>query len=129
VAITRAGNPVRESVAIAGSHTLMIGGVVVAGVGFDLYIAEPLGPRQPDWLIAILGGPALFLAGRMLFELQIFGWISRSRPAGLLALGLLVPATWHLPPLAAGAGAAAVLAGVAGTDAWRSRSPQPEARL
>jgi low temperature requirement protein LtrA len=64
VAITRARNPVRESVALAGSHLLMIGGVVLAGVGFELYITEPLGRPQPNWLIAILGGPALFLAGR-----------------------------------------------------------------
>ncbi|MGR6318484.1 low temperature requirement protein A [Micromonospora soli] len=125
-AITRARNPVRQSVGVAGSHLLMIAGVVLAGVGFELYISEPAGRPDPRWLVAILGGPALFLAGRAPFELQVFGRISRSRLTGLLALGLLIPATWHAPPLAAGGAAAAVLAGIAGSDAWRARGRAPE---
>ena len=64
----RARNPARESLAVAGSHLLMIAGVVLAGVGFELYIVEPLGRPEPLWLIAILGGPALFLAGRALLR-------------------------------------------------------------
>jgi low temperature requirement protein LtrA len=104
----------------------MIAGVVFAGVGFELYIVEPLGRPQPQWLIAILGGPALFLAGRAPFELQVFGRISRPRLAGLLALGLLIPATWYAPPLATGAAAAVVLTGIAASDAWRSRGRVPE---
>ncbi|MEU9825765.1 low temperature requirement protein A [Micromonospora chersina] len=126
LAITGAQNPLRQSVAVAGTHLLMIAGVFLAGVSFELYIMEPLGRPEPNWLIAILGGPALFLAGRSLLELQAFSRISRSRLAGLLALGLLIPATWHLPPLAAGGAAAAVLAGVAGSDAWRARGRAPE---
>ena len=121
LAITRAGNPIRKSVAVTGSHLLMIAGVVLAGAGFELYITDPLGRPEPNWSIAILGGPALFLAGRSLFELQVFARVSRSRPACLLALGLLIPATWYLPPLAGGAAAVLILAGVAGSDAWRAR--------
>jgi low temperature requirement protein LtrA len=86
LAVTRARNPVRKSLAVAGSHLLMIKGVFVAGVGFDLFIVEPLARPEPRWLVVILGGPALFLVGRALFELQVFGRISRSRLAGLLAL-------------------------------------------
>ncbi|MBQ0897420.1 low temperature requirement protein A [Micromonospora sp. U56] len=127
VAITGARNPARQSVAVAGTHLLMIAGVLLAGVGFELYIMEPLGRPEPKWLIAILGGPALFLAGRSLFELQVFSRISRSRLAGLLALSLLIPATWYLPPLAAGGAAVTVLAAIAGSDAWRARGRAPEA--
>jgi low temperature requirement protein LtrA len=123
-AITRARNPLRQSVALAGSHLLMIAGVFLAGVGFDIYITDPLG--QPRLHIAVLGGPALFLLGRALLELQVFGRVSPSRLAGLLALGLLVPATRHLPPLGAGAAAAVVLAGIAGWDAWRGWGHPPE---
>lgn len=126
LAITGARNPLRQSVAVAGTHLLMIAGVFLAGVSFELYIMEPFGRPEPNWLIAILGGPALFLAGRSLLELQVFSRISRSRLASLLALGLLIPATWHLPPLAAGGAAAAVLAGVAGPDVWRARGRAPE---
>ena len=126
LAITRARNPVRESLAVAGSHLLMITGVFLAGVGFDLFIVEPLARAKPQWLVVILGGPALFLVGRATFELQVFDRISRSRLAGLLALGLLIPAIWHLPPLAAGVAVAVVLAGIAVSDAWRARGREPE---
>ncbi|WP_200216759.1 low temperature requirement protein A [Micromonospora coerulea] len=126
LAITRARNPVREALAVAGSHLFMIMGVFLAGVGFELFIVEPLARPEPQWLVVILGGPALFLVGRAPFELQVFGRISRSRLAGLLALGLLIPAIWHLPPLAAGVAVAVVLAGIAVSDAWRARGREPE---
>ncbi|MET8833186.1 low temperature requirement protein A [Micromonospora sp. NPDC004540] len=120
-AIAAARDPARQSVAAALSHLVMISGVVLTGVGFELFISEPTGQPEPNWLIAILGGPALFLVGRACFELQVFGRISLSRPIGLLTLGLLVPSGWHVPPVAAGAGASAVLTGIALVDAWRAR--------
>ncbi|NES37553.1 low temperature requirement protein A [Micromonospora sp. PPF5-17] len=121
-AITAARDPTRQSVAAAMAHLIMISGVVLAGVGFELYIFEPAGRPEPNWLVAILGGPALFLLGRAPFELQVFGRISRSRLFGLLALGVLIPAAWETPPLVAGAGSTAVLVAVAVADAVRARS-------
>ncbi|MFR9779658.1 low temperature requirement protein A [Micromonospora sp. MS34] len=125
-AITAAREPARQSVAAALTHLVMISGVVLAGAGFELYIIEPTSRPEPNWLVAILGGPALFLLGRAPFELQVFRRISLSRLIGLLALGLLIPAVWHAPPLVAGAGATAVLAGIAVADAWHARSREPE---
>ena len=126
LAITAARDPSRQAVAAALSHLIMISGVVLAGVGFELYINEPTGRPEPNWLVAILGGPALFLVGRAPFELQVFGRISLSRLIGLLTLGLLIPAVWQAPPLVAGAGATAVLAGIAVADARRARRREPE---
>ncbi|WP_446219444.1 low temperature requirement protein A [Micromonospora sp. IBHARD004] len=126
LAITAARDPARQSVTAALNHLIMISGVVLAGVGFELYIIEPTGRPEPNWLVAILGGPALFLVGRAPFELQVFGRISPSRLIGLLALGLLIPAVWHAPPLVAGAGATAVLVGIVVADAWRARGREPE---
>jgi low temperature requirement protein LtrA len=102
----------------------MIGGVFLAGVGFDIYISDPLGQPRPH--IAIVGGPGLFLLGRALFELQVFGQVSRSRLVGLLAVWLVLPATSYLPPLAAGTAVGVVLAAIAGGDAWRARRWNPE---
>ncbi|MGI5211756.1 low temperature requirement protein A [Plantactinospora sp. CA-290183] len=105
----------------------MVAGIVLTGVGFELIITEPLTDLPATWLIAILGGPALFLAGRSVLEFQVFARVSRSRKGSLLALGLLTPATLHLPPLAAGAAVTVVLFGVAGADARRSyRRPVEE---
>ncbi|WP_406045824.1 low temperature requirement protein A [Micromonospora sp. NBC_00898] len=126
LAITAARDPARQSVAAALNHLVMISGVVLSGAGFELYIINPTGRPEPNWLVAILGGPALFLVGRAPFELQVFGRISPSRLIGLLALGLLIPAVWHAPPLVAGAAATAVLVGIVVADAWRARGREPE---
>jgi low temperature requirement protein LtrA len=125
-AITGARNPVRESRAVSGVHLLMIAGVVLAGVGFELYITRPLAHPHPQWLIAILGGPALFLIGRALLRVEVLGRVSRARLASLLALAPVTPALWYAPPLAAGGAVAVVLAAIAGSYAWTTRGRAPE---
>ncbi|WP_410816173.1 low temperature requirement protein A [Micromonospora sp. 050-3] len=125
-AIDRSRDAARLATDMSFAHLVMIAGIVLTGVGFELFITEPLGHLPAAWLIAIFGGPVLFLAGRSALEYQVFGRVSRSRLAGLLALGLLIPAALHLRPLTAGAVAAVVLLGVAGADARRSRHRSPE---
>lgn len=120
-AISAARHPGRFSRAMSFSHLFMIAGIVLTGVGYELSIAHPLGHTTPVWLYAMLGGPALFLAGRALFEYQVYARFSRYRISGLVMLGLLVPALLHVPPLVVSTSAAAVLAGVALADAFRSR--------
>ncbi|RKN22634.1 hypothetical protein D7147_05555 [Micromonospora musae] len=96
---------------------------VAASVGAELVIANPLGRTPPAWIAVILGGPALYLAGRARFEHAVFGRVSRSRPIGILALAALAPAMFLLPPVAVAVAAAAalVLTGIAGADAARAR--------
>jgi low temperature requirement protein LtrA len=53
LAITAARDPVRQSVAAALNHLTMISGVVLAGVGFALYIIEPTALPEPNRLVAI----------------------------------------------------------------------------
>ncbi|WP_433310240.1 low temperature requirement protein A [Micromonospora sp. CA-269861] len=125
-AIDSSRNAARLATDMAFAHMVMIAGIVLTGVGFELFITEPLGHLPAAWLIAIVGGPGLFLTGRSTLEYQVFGRVSRSRLAGLLALGLLTPVALHLQPLTAGAVAAVVLLGVAGADARRSHHRSPE---
>ncbi|MEU8130537.1 low temperature requirement protein A [Micromonospora sp. NPDC049049] len=125
-AVDRSRNPARLATDMAFAHMAMIAGIVLTGVGFELFITEPRGHFPATWLIAIFGGPALFLAGRSTLEYQVFGRVSRSRIAGLLTLGLLTPATPHLRPLTAGAFAAVVLLGIVAADTRRSRRQPPE---
>ncbi|WP_435210060.1 low temperature requirement protein A [Micromonospora sp. bgisy143] len=120
-AVGASGDAARLATQMAFAHLAMIAGIVLTGVGMELYITEPFGHLPATWLIAILGGPALFLAGRAALEYQVFTRISRSRTAGLLALALLVPATLPLRPLIAGTAATLVLLGVAVADFRRSR--------
>jgi low temperature requirement protein LtrA len=104
----------------------MVAGVVTAAVGDELDIAHPLGHTPPAWIAVILGGPALYLAGRAHFEHAVFGRVSRSRPIGVLALAALTPAMLPLPPVVVAAAAALVLTGIAISDAARARGRPPE---
>ncbi|MGC4864579.1 low temperature requirement protein A [Micromonospora sp. DT53] len=120
-AVSRSRSADRLATDMASAHLIMIAGIVLSGVGFELFVTEPLGHLPAAWLIAILGGPVLFLVGRSTLEYQVFARVSRSRTAALLTLGLLTPVALHLAPLAAGAAAAVVLLGVAAADVQRSR--------
>ncbi|MFK3983112.1 low temperature requirement protein A [Micromonospora sp. NPDC050397] len=122
-AITSARQPARLGIAMTYTHLLMVAGIVLASVGYELFVTTPLGRTTPVWLYAILGGPVVFLAGRALFEYQVVGSISWPRIIGLVLLALIAPAMTlgHLPPVAIAAAVAAVLAGIVAADALRAR--------
>lgn len=117
-AIEAAPRPARLGRSGIYTHLIMVTGILATGVGNALVIDHPFG-QDPMWLAVILGGPALFLAGRSRLEHEVFARVSASRVIGLLALAALVPAMVHLPPVAATSAAALVLAGIAVRDAFR----------
>ena len=49
-------------------HIPMVAGIIVTAVGDELVIAHPFGHAGPDTVATVLGGPALFLAGHLLFK-------------------------------------------------------------
>ncbi|MFG1673585.1 low temperature requirement protein A [Micromonospora sp. NPDC049282] len=125
-AIARSNQPSRFLNTAPYTHLLMVAGVVTTAAGFDLVLLEPTGHTPPAWLAVILGGPALFLAGRAAFEYEVFSRVSLSRPGGVLALLSIAPALVFLAPVYASLGAMLVLAGVAAADHRRSRGRPPE---
>ena len=98
-AIAAAPDPARLAVSAIYAHLVMVAGIVATAVGDELVIAHPLGHTQPAWVAVILGGPALFLAGRARFEYAVFGRVSRDRPIGRARAGR--PDTGDAPPAAA----------------------------
>ena len=62
-AIKASPDPARIAQLTSYAHLGMVAGVVATSVGAELVIAHPLGQTQPAWNVAILGGPALYLAG------------------------------------------------------------------
>jgi low temperature requirement protein LtrA len=124
IAASRDPDSLARSALIA--HLVMVSGVVATAVGDELAIAHPLAHTRPAWIVTILGGPALFLAGRARLEYATFGRVSRDRLVGVLALVVLAPATLLVPPLLASVAGTAVLAGVAGYDTAQRRERQPE---
>jgi low temperature requirement protein LtrA len=124
-AISQAPRPHHTGQSIAATHFVMIAGVVVTSIGYQLALAHPTG-RSAYWIIIIFG-PALFLAGRARFEYEVFGRVSRSRVAGLVLLAVACPAIFRAPHLVAGAVVAAILAAVAIADTLRARRHPGEA--
>ena len=104
----------------------MVAGIIAIAVGDELVIEHPLGYPEPAWTVVILGGPALFLAGRATFEYAVFRRVSASRAIGALALLALTPAMRPAPPLAVATTAALIRAGVAVADALRTRKHPSE---
>ncbi|MEU4476670.1 hypothetical protein AB0F68_01140 [Micromonospora sp. NPDC023966] len=74
----------------------------------------------------ILGGPALFLAGRGIFEYAVFARVSRNRLIGVLVLAAISPAMIRAPRLVIAIAAALVLAAIALSDTARARGRPPE---
>ncbi|MEV6373467.1 low temperature requirement protein A [Micromonospora musae] len=119
-AIAASANPGRLGRSAEFSHLLMVTGVVVTSAGSELLLMDPTGHAKPAWVSAILGGPALYLAGRSLFEYVAFARVSRPRPIGILVLLAIAPLMVGRPPLGVAAAAAVVLLGVAVSDAIRA---------
>jgi low temperature requirement protein LtrA len=111
-----ASTPARLGIAPAWVHLGMVAGIVVTSAGFQVFIAHPLGPGQLAWAVAMLAGPALFLACRTCFEYVVYARLFWSWPAGALALGILILPALFLPPLATAVTAAVVLAVIAIID-------------
>jgi low temperature requirement protein LtrA len=120
-AITAAPNLRSIIVPVIYGHVIMAAGIVAIAVADELTITHPLGRTEPAWIAVIVGGPALFLAGRATFEFAVFGRVSPSRVIGVLALVAIAPAMRPVPPLAIAAAAAFILAGVAVADEVRTR--------
>ncbi|MFK3983894.1 low temperature requirement protein A [Micromonospora sp. NPDC050397] len=119
-AIAASANPGRLGRSVELSHLLMVSGIVATSAGSELVLIDPTGHAKPAWVGAILGGPALYLAGRSIFEHVAFTRVSWPRPIGILVLAAMVPVMISLPPLGVAAAAAAVLMGVAVSDAIRA---------
>ncbi|MEU4792770.1 low temperature requirement protein A [Micromonospora tulbaghiae] len=125
-AVTRAAHPATVGRSAADTHLVMVVGVVATAIGYELVIEHPAGHNELPWLAVILGGPAVFLAGRARFEYEVFGRVSPSRLVGIAALLLPVPLLVRLAPLVAAILAAVVLTAVAVADARRAWGRPPE---
>ncbi len=97
-------------------HLPMIAGIVVMAVGDELQIAHPLGHATPQMVIALLAGPALFLAGHALFKYCVFNVVSLPRLVAIVLLILvgIIGQAWS--PLTIATAAMLILIGVSVAD-------------
>ncbi|MGI5524915.1 low temperature requirement protein A [Micromonospora sp. CA-259024] len=101
-------DPSRLGVVTGYLHLVMIAGLVVTAVGAELSIVHPTRVGDMTAVVVILGGPMLFLGGRILFSLAIHRRLSWPRVAALLVLAGAA-AVVRLPLLAVSAVATGVV--------------------
>jgi low temperature requirement protein LtrA len=70
-------------------HLPIVAGIIVTAVGDEFALMHPTDPVEPGGAMAILGGPALYLAGTTLFRRSISDRWPLFHIAGILILGLL----------------------------------------
>jgi low temperature requirement protein LtrA len=110
-------------------HLFLVAGIVVVAVGDGIVLKHPRGHADYGSISVLLGGPALFLIGNLLFKLVTAGWPPLSHLVGLALLAALVPTGFFLSPLMLGVATTLVLVIVA---AWETLSlgstSRPEAQ-
>lgn len=120
-AITSAADPGRMGANLHYVHAVLVAGVIVAAVGNDLVMAHARDPAKLYYLLPLLGGPALYLAGLALHRRVIGEPWPLGHCAGAVALLALLPFGSALGVLATGATAAAILLAIGEWDTRRTR--------
>ncbi|MER7586540.1 low temperature requirement protein A [Micromonospora sp. NPDC127501] len=126
-AVTKARHPATIGRSAADTHLVMVIGLAATAIGYELIIEHPLERIPWPWLAMVLGGPALFLAGRARLEYEVFARVSPSRWIALLVLLASAVPLLLLPGVVATGVGALVLASVAVLDARRAHGAPPEA--
>lgn len=99
-------------------HALIVMGIIGCAVSDELILAHPDGAPSRAAVLAILGGPALYVVGCGLFKHPLLGRFPLSHMVGLVALALAIPFARWLNPLALAAWATGALMLAA---AWETR--------
>jgi low temperature requirement protein LtrA len=102
-------------------HILIVAGIVVTAVGDELVLSHPAGRTDLKTALSVLGGPALYLLGNILFKRVMTARPALSHMAGLAMPALLIPAVPALSPLTLCAASTLVLVIVAGWETWSLR--------
>jgi low temperature requirement protein LtrA len=105
-------------------HIPIVAGIIVAAVGDELVLHHPGGHEGHTDMAtaaAILGGPALYLAGTAIFKRLSAPYFPLSHLVGLGLLAVLIPAVAFVTPLVLSLGTTAVLIIVAVWEWWSLR--------
>ena len=94
-------------------HLPIVAGVIMVAVGDDLLLAHPGHALGAAGVVMLVGGPALYLTGEVLFRVRMIGSVNHKRVAAVLGLCVLGVVTAGLPALAVAGLVAALLIGLA----------------
>ena len=99
-------------------HIPIVAGIVVCAVADEITIKHAVGHMELSAAATLLGGPALYLAGNILFKRASAKYYPLSHLVGLGLLLLLTPVALFMSPLALGAATTVVLVIVAVWETW-----------
>jgi low temperature requirement protein LtrA len=109
-AIERSSDPGRIArLSFTYLHIPLVAGVILAAASDEFLLAHPGGEASTEAAIALLGGPALFLLGNLLFKGATSGRLPLSHLVGLVLLGGLALTATGLATLTLGAVMATIL--------------------
>jgi low temperature requirement protein LtrA len=94
-------------------HIPIVAGIILTAVGDELVLAHPRGDTELSTALTVVGGPAVFLAGYVLFKAAILGRFFAIHAVVLVALGALLVASSTLSPVALTVGSTVVLVALA----------------
>ncbi|MEU7588392.1 low temperature requirement protein A [Micromonospora sp. NPDC049230] len=81
------------------SHLVLLVGVLGTAASFDLVVDRPTGTTPVRWLVLIIGGPLVFVLGRVLFAYLLSARVPWVRVASQLLPLLLLPWAGRWPPV------------------------------
>jgi low temperature requirement protein LtrA len=100
-------------------HVPIVAGIIVSAVADEAVLAHPGGTTAASIACVVLGGPALYLFGNILFKRAIWGRMPLSHLGGLALLAALIPVAFLTSPLVLATATTLVLVIVA---IWETRS-------
>jgi low temperature requirement protein LtrA len=122
--IEASGDPGRIArLAYTYGHLPIAAGIVVCAVADEIALAHPGGAITAMDATIILGGPALYLVGNILFKLAAQDRRPYSHGVGLALLAGLTPFAASAEPLALAAATSTALVAVAGLESFALRRP------
>jgi low temperature requirement protein LtrA len=102
-------------------HLFIVAGIIVTAVGDEFTLAHPDGHADMKMAAAIVGGPALYLIGTLLFRRAVTGLLPKIQLAALVLLAVLFLASGLFSPLALSLATTIVLGAVAFAEKGAAR--------
>jgi low temperature requirement protein LtrA len=99
------------------SHLFIVTGIILCAVADEFVLAHPTGHIETNTMIAVVGGPVLYLVGNSLFKWAIWGRLRTPHLVGIPLLLLLIPVANLGSPVILVVATTVVLVGVA---VWES---------
>jgi low temperature requirement protein LtrA len=100
-------------------HMPIVAGIIVTAASDEMALAHPLGHAGTAEVSCLIGGPALYLFGNLIFKRTNAQHFPLSHLVGLGLLGAILPFAWRFSPLVLSLAATATLVLVA---FWEMRS-------